>query len=327
MGEHKDSYTIMIFRGSLAGPLRFSFSRSLVRRAVALGIGLILVEVVLLSQVVLRIGEMWELRSLRAEISTVREQTTAFSTAVNDLKRRLVAMKEVNQRLRLMLGIESPKTETLLDGRGGENAPDAGDSKSSEVGTDVSMNPDLSSAQDIQEANGAGSRNEVASKVQEGLTWLQTVAGAEERALQALTTEVEGRQVRWAATPSIWPVKGWVTSGFGQRISPFTGQAAMHEGLDIGAPPNAPVQATAAGRVTASGFDPRMGNMVALDHGYGIETHYGHMARILVKNGQKVKRGDVIGLVGSTGLSTGPHLHYNIKSHSRSVDPQRYILD
>src|SRR5919112_798408 len=118
MEEPKDNYTVMIFRGSLAGPLRFSFSRALVRRLMGLGI-------VLLSQVVLRIGEMWELKALRAEILTVREQTTAFSTAVNDLKRRLLAMKEVNQRLRLMLGIEPQKSDNVTDGRGGESDPEA----------------------------------------------------------------------------------------------------------------------------------------------------------------------------------------------------------
>ena len=331
MDEPKDKYTVMIFRGSLAGPLRFSFSRALARRAMALGIGLLIVEIVLLSQVLLRIGEMWELKALRAEILTVREQTTAFSAAVNDLKGRLMAMKEVNQRLRLMLGIEAQKSENLFDGQGGENAPtarnaptapDEGHPTSEDAVGEVNL---LSERMPLQDSRAGGS-NEVASKVQAGLIWLQTVAGLEERTLQDLTTEVENRQARWAATPSIWPVKGWITSGFGHRISPFTGQPAMHEGLDIAAPPNSPIQAPAAGRVTSTGFDPRMGNMVALDHGFSMETVYGHMAKILVKNGQKVKRGDVIGLVGSTGLSTGPHLHYLVKSNNRPVDPQRYIL-
>ncbi|MGH7230843.1 MAG: M23 family metallopeptidase [Nitrospiraceae bacterium] len=323
MDEPKDNYTVMIFRGSLAGPLRFSFSKTLVRRAITLGVGLLIVQIVLLSQVVIRIGEMWELKALRAEVLTVREQTTAFSTAVNDLKRRLLAMKEVNQRLRLMLGIEPQKSDNALDGRGGESAPE-GEVKTSELEPAVNSMTESSMVQNTTMPN---NNDEVASKVQEGLAWLQTLAGAEERTLQDLTEVVESRQARWSATPSIWPVKGWVTSGFGQRVSPFTGHLAMHEGLDIGAPPNTPIQAPAAGRVTASGFDPRMGNMIALDHGFGIETAYGHMAKILVKNGQKVKRGDVIGLVGSTGLSTGPHLHYLVKSNSRPVDPQRYILE
>jgi murein DD-endopeptidase MepM/ murein hydrolase activator NlpD len=166
-----------------------------------------------------------------------------------------------------------------------------------------------------------------AQKIQHELAELRSAYGREEKTLEQLTEAAQGRQSRWAATPSIWPVKGWVTSGFGQRVSPFTGQLAMHEGLDIGATPNAPVQVTASGRVVAQGFDPRMGNVVAVDHGYGLETQYGHLAKILVKTGQNVKRGDVIGLVGNTGLSTGPHLHYMIKVSGHPINPQRYILD
>jgi murein DD-endopeptidase MepM/ murein hydrolase activator NlpD len=145
--------------------------------------------------------------------------------------------------------------------------------------------------------------------------------------LEELSEAATARSARWAATPSIWPVKGWVTSGFGPRVSPFTGQAAMHEGLDIGTAPNSPILAPAAGRVTVTGFDAKMGNMVAIDHGYGIETQYGHLSKVLVKSGQKVKRGDLIGLVGSTGFSTGPHLHYLLKINSQPVNPQRYILN
>lgn len=327
MDEPKDSYTVMIFRGSMAGPLKFSFSRSVVRKALIVGIVLAVVQVVLLSQAVLRIGEMWELKALRAEMASVREQTTSFSNMVGELRRRLMAMKEVNQRLRLMLGIEAPKTDTVMDGKGGDPEP-AGllESKGSGTGLGIS-----SEDQPIAKAEGedAGNpkNNEVLSKVQETLSWLQREAGTEEQSLHDLESVVQNKQARWDATPSIWPVKGWVTSGFGKRVSPFTGQVSMHEGLDIGAPFNTPVLAPASGRVVTTGFDPRMGNVISVDHGFGIETQYGHLAKILVKNGQKVKRGDIIALVGSTGLSTGPHLHYLIKSNNHPVDPQRYILD
>jgi len=333
MKEPKDSYTVMIFRGSMAGPLRFSFSRKLIKTLVGVGIALLVIEVVLLSQVVLRIGEMWELKALRAEVQSAREQTTVFSAAVGDLKKRLMTMKEVNQRLRVMLGIDPQVTEgDLLNGRGGEEAtlqPSGTARPSATLPQDVSSiaSPTTMVAGMELEAEVAIQRDENALKVQEDLARLQTIAGSEEKALEQLVQAAQGRQARWAATPSVWPVKGWVTSGFGQRVSPFTGQLAMHDGLDIGASPNAPVQAPAAGRVVALGFDPRMGNMVAIDHGFGIETQYGHMAKILVKSGQNVKRGDVVGLVGNTGISTGPHLHYLLKVNGHPVNPQRYILD
>lgn len=321
MDEPKDAYTVMIFRGSMSGPLKFSFSRSLIRKAVGFGVALLIIEAVLLSQTVMRIGEIWELKALRVEMASVREQTTTFSNSVNDLKRRLLAMKEVNQRLRLMLGIEPPKTESILDGKGGDSAPPQGElQESSNETIEMMQGPQISATEDQP-------HDPLLSRVQAGIAWLQNEAGTEERSLKDLTSAIESKQAKWDATPSIWPVKGWITSGFGKRVSPFTGQMSVHEGVDIGAPYNTPVQSPAAGRVVVTGFDPRMGNLVAIDHGYGMETQYGHMAKVLVKSGQKVRRGDVIGLVGSTGLSTGPHLHYHIKSNSHPVDPQRYILD
>src|ERR1041385_8189071 len=122
MDEPKDGYTIMIFRGSVAGPLKFTFSRSLIRKSIGIAAALLVVEIILLSQAVIRIGEMWELKALRAEMANVREQTTLFSNTVDDLKRRLLAMKEVNQRLRLMLGIEPQKSENVYEGKGGDSA-------------------------------------------------------------------------------------------------------------------------------------------------------------------------------------------------------------
>ena len=157
------------------------------------------------------------------------------------------------------------------------------------------------------------------ASVKQGIVWLAKEANVQEQTLQELSLAAEQKSSRWAATPSIWPVKGWVTSGFGPRVSPFTEKPAWHDGLDIGAAANAPVQAPAQGRVTSVGFDPKLGNVVKLDHGFGIETLYGHLAKALVKEGQRVKRGDVVGLVGSSGLATGPHLHYMVKVNGQTL--------
>ncbi|MGZ8382860.1 MAG: M23 family metallopeptidase, partial [Nitrospira sp.] len=168
---------------------------------------------------------------------------------------------------------------------------------------------------------------EIALQVRESIDALVREATQQEETLHSLTQIAEQRSTQWASTPSIWPVRGWVTSAFGPRVSPFTEKPAWHDGLDIGASPNAPVQAPALGRVVTVAFDSKMGNMVKLDHGYGIETVYGHLAKSLVKEGQRVKRGDVVALVGSTGLSTGPHLHYMVKKNGQSLDPTKFILD
>lgn len=127
-------------------------------------------------------------------------------------------------------------------------------------------------------------------------------------------------------TPSIIPVQGWFMSGFGYRIDPFTGQVKMHEGLDIAAPPGTPIIAPADGTVKFAGERRGFGLTLEIDHGYGYTTLYGHCQRIDVEEGNRVTRGDVVAHVGSTGKSTGPHLHYEVRVSQIPVNPIHYIL-
>ena len=127
------------------------------------------------------------------------------------------------------------------------------------------------------------------------------------------------------ATPKGWPTKGWLTSYFGTRKSPFTGRRVMHEGLDIAANVGTPVIATADGIVARVGYSPSYGKEVVIDHGYGYRTIFGHSSKILVKPGQRVKRGDKVALVGNTGRSTGPHLHYELRMNGVPIDPRKTL--
>lgn len=333
--ETSDAYTVVVFRGSSSKPLRFSFPRKFVRKLLILAAILIVADLLVVSHYVIRTGEVWQLSAFRAEAMGAREQTAAFSAAIDDLKKRLSAMGEVNQRLRVMLGIDTTKpTGDLANGRGGEDGP-LPDGKTSVQGNGPAVSGQESRQQvsELRDNNqsvfdfSTDSIEEVTQQVREGLEALVREATQQEEALQNLTQIAEQRSTQWASTPSIWPVRGWVTSGFGPRVSPFTEKPAWHDGLDIGAQANSPVQAPALGRVVTVAFDSKMGNMVKLDHGYGIETVYGHLAKSLVKEGQRVKRGDVVALVGSTGLSTGPHLHYMVKKNGQALDPTKFILD
>jgi murein DD-endopeptidase MepM/ murein hydrolase activator NlpD len=132
---------------------------------------------------------------------------------------------------------------------------------------------------------------------------------------------------RLAATPSIMPTRGWLTSTYSRmRAHPVLHISRPHEGIDVSAPSGTPIEAPAAGRVIGAGWVAGYGNTVTLDHGYGLQTRYAHASRLLVKPGERVERGQRIALVGSTGLSTGPHLHYEVHVDGRPVDPLRYIL-
>lgn len=129
------------------------------------------------------------------------------------------------------------------------------------------------------------------------------------------------------STPSSLPVRGWVTSYFGQRLSPVAGVIKMHEGIDIGAPSGTKITAPADGIVTFSGNKPGFGNFVQIDHGYGIETLYAHASQTIARSGQRINRGTPIALVGNTGYSTGPHLHYEVRVNGIAVDPLYFVID
>jgi len=128
-----------------------------------------------------------------------------------------------------------------------------------------------------------------------------------------------------SSVPSIWPVHGAVSAGFGERIDPLNGEGAFHSGMDIAAPTGTEVMASADGMVLSAGPEAGYGNAILLDHGNGMTTKYGHLSEIDIVVGQEVKRGQIIGAVGSTGRTTGPHLHYEVHIHDAPVNPATYL--
>lgn len=148
-----------------------------------------------------------------------------------------------------------------------------------------------------------------------------------EETLDRVEEKLGERLEHISATPAIKPVRGIFTSGFGYRLDPIKGHRTYHRGVDISAPAGKEVLATADGIVTRAGPVGGLGRAVYLAHGFGFATRYGHMSKILVSPGQEVKRGDVLGLVGTTGRSTGYHLHYEVLVDNKQVNPLIYILD
>lgn len=128
-------------------------------------------------------------------------------------------------------------------------------------------------------------------------------------------------------TPSIWPTKGWRSRGYGMKHDPFTGYKQMHRGIDVASRTGTPIIASADGVIEKITRTTGLGKLIVINHGYGYKTRYGHLSKFKVKRGQRVKRGDLIGLMGSTGYSTGPHLHYEVIRKGKFVDPYKYILN
>jgi murein DD-endopeptidase MepM/ murein hydrolase activator NlpD len=146
-----------------------------------------------------------------------------------------------------------------------------------------------------------------------------------ENRLSSVRRNVERQEALAAATPSIWPTFGWLTGTFGGRPDPFTGEPAFHQGLDISTEKGREVYATANGTVESAQYTGDYGNFIVVRHDFGLATRYGHLSRFSVKPGTSVQRGDIIGYVGSTGRSTGAHLHYEILANGKLINPLQLL--
>lgn len=209
-----------------------------------------------------------------------------------------------------------------------------------ELGAKAALDPSLQAAMDKlpavvkSRAMGGGSSEGAVAPITPGLRspedtfglLRELLEGIESR-LRNVATDVDKRNALAAATPSIWPAHGWLSSTVGTRRDPFTGDRDYHAGLDISADRGSPVYSTADGKVTQSSYEGSYGNLIVVDHGYGLETRYGHLASYRVKAGAYVKRGDILGTVGSTGRSTGSHLHYEVRANGRLLNPLQLLLN
>ncbi|MFQ5693507.1 MAG: M23 family metallopeptidase, partial [Nitrospinota bacterium] len=179
---------------------------------------------------------------------------------------------------------------------------------------------------DQMEGLSAGARR-LAGRVSRQLLDLERRASGQQVVFQEIVRVFQGKRVLLAHTPSIWPVKGWVTSGFGRRTSVFTGRKMFHAGIDIVARKGTPILAPADGVVIKSGRESGYGKIIKVRHLQGIVTRYAHNHKNLVRVGQRVRRGQILGTVGSSGRSTGPHLHYEVRVNGVAVNPRLYILE
>jgi murein DD-endopeptidase MepM/ murein hydrolase activator NlpD len=169
---------------------------------------------------------------------------------------------------------------------------------------------------------------ELASQTGTSLSLLSLSLSEMSDKLEALIEEIKHLQYLSSITPSIWPTSGRrISSSFGYRIDPFTRRSAYHSGIDIEGELNDDVYATAAGIVVETGYNSTLGNYVIIDHSLGIRTLYGHLRSILVDAKARVDKGERIGLMGSTGRSTGPHVHYEVHKNGKPVDPKPYLQE
>ena len=248
--------------------------------------------------------KVYELNRLRQETQNQRSQIQFFSARIEDLEKQLSKLKDFDKKIRIIANLERGQDVAPSMGMGGPSPSDIRDKLKKE-----------------KDADG------LAQQMKSDIERLQSEAVSREESLSELEKLLQVKKEMLTHTPSIWPVMGWVTSGFGFRTNPFTGLTQMHEALDISNRVGTLVVAPADGIVSDVGNDNAVGKMVVIFHGFGMTTRYGHLNKVFVKIGQSVKRGDKIAEVGMTGKTTGPHLHYEVRLNGISVNPMRYIVN
>jgi murein DD-endopeptidase MepM/ murein hydrolase activator NlpD len=287
------------------------------------------------------------LRLEGVEVGRLRRQTARYRSELDTLAGQLASLEKEFDRLseferkarviadlpRALRKAEVPDTGAAGANRGLEEPRPSEPAR----GQGVSSRPDVaapggrggpeSRAAPFPRGASLDLHGEILAGTRQGVRRLAIQAAAQVLSFEDLIGGLEGKRHRLASTPSIWPTEGWVTSRYGYRISPFTGRRVFHAGLDIASDFGTPIVAPARGRVVSAGRKGPLGKTLVIDHGFGLRTSYGHTGEIYVEKGETIERGERIASVGSSGRSTGPHLHYVVEVGGKSVDPRDYIFE
>ena len=301
----KRFYTVLVLPDATARARKFHISRT------AITVVSCIVGVAVLAFAFF-IHQYVNLNVRLLELARLQRDVKAHDGVVDrlfQLEKELAQLRDLDGRLRLVAGLTAPAG----DGAGGQTTGVGG------IQTNVAKALDEAIRHD---------KLSVMERMSQELDQLAREITQRIDSLKELNGHLEERRSALAATPTVWPVQGLVTSGFGYRHSPFTGARELHDGLDISAPHGTPIVATASGVVAYAGpLAGGYGNVVYIDHGHGFFTFYGHNSKNLVATGVKVRRGQIIAQVGNTGMSTGPHVHYSVRHKGVWLNPTKYIVE
>jgi hypothetical protein len=295
-------YTILISNRETGAVRRLTLARRPALAAIAS---------VMAIPVLIGLGARWsartEIQTLQTNTESLQLENDSYRVATGELATQIAslqsAMVDIGQQSQL-----DPAAKQAMD-----NLPAF--VKTRAMGGAPSVDPSLAKVASNESANAPGGTFGI----------LHNLLGVLGSQLESVKAGVERQQALAAATPSMWPIVGWLSSTFGTRPDPFTGAPEYHPGLDISADYGAPVKATADGTIESAGPSGSYGIAVVIKHGFGIGTRYAHLSRLAVHDGEAVHRGDVIGYVGATGRATSTHLHYEILLNGQPVNPLRML--
>ncbi|GAB6084492.1 M23 family metallopeptidase [Desulfuromonas carbonis] len=284
-------YTILIIPEGSHQVRRFNLRRSVLQWLAGVSV-VLLVTVGLFAVDYFRNNlDRHEFARLKKENRSQQMELQRLVASLQDLQQEMVVLAQNDAKVRVLAQLSKPRSDTLA-GVGGPPEEEGSDRFSA---------------------------------LQQQIDAVRQAIDLRRESQEEIQGFLNDQRSLLAAKPQGWPVKGWMTSGFGMRNSPFTGKRKMHEGLDIAARTGTPVYACADGIVSQAETAPGYGKLVVIDHGYGYKTYYAHNSKIFVKVGQRIKRGERISAVGNTGSSTGSHVHYEVRRNGVPLNPRKYL--
>lgn len=307
-------YTLLIIPERTSQVRKWLIPSWLVKTLGIAGVFLVAVTIIMLLDYWYVMSQISENKELRVENRKLRQQVQVFESRIGSVEDTMERIKTFSMRLKVITNLED--RDKLIESLN-ENLPEANANIDSQYAQtqNSARNPE-----DIRLARAQASWDQ-------RFTELGQQASLLEQQLQDQYELLADRKAFLNALPTRKPAVGYFTSGFGVRRSPYGGNEKMHEGLDIANYPGTAIRATAEGTVVYAGAKAGYGQTVILDHGYGLETWYAHNRKIVVRQGQRVRRGETISQLGNSGRSTGPHLHYEVRINGTPVDPLSYILE
>lgn len=296
----KDKITVMILPRSGGDTRQYSIPVKLIWSCGIFGVFFVLLNIFLLADYFDERVDRARLEKLSRENQVLAEQFASMRESIDDLTGDYDILVAKEEAIRTVFDLPEIDPESRMLGVGGPEDPIV------EEGTEATV---------------------AAMSVTADVDALLRLSKFERERYQEVYDLLQEKRDLLDHTPSIMPTRGYFSSGYGWRNDPFTGQKHFHQGLDIAGRRGTSVHATAEGKIVSIRVNGGLGKMITIDHGYGIKTRYGHLDKYRVKVGQRVHRGDIIGEMGNTGYSTGPHLHYEILKNGKHLNPYKFIIN
>lgn len=315
---NENNYSVIIVSGATSTNKEFVLSSKLIRNSIIAFIVLSLIFGYIIFDYLNTSFNKEKMKRLEKENIEKEATIDRLNTDLREIEKRLNQMAVYKERISVAMGLTSPDALKEVGIGGGSDmvsegaiigAPSRGTIPNSDM-VNKGKKPEPSGETVMKKAEDI---RQMAKKIQERLQFVESA--------------MEKQKVRLAQTPSIWPTKGYLTSPLGWRTHPMTGKRDYHNGQDIATQFGNKVIATADGVVLVAGHWDYLGNLIIIDHGFGFTTRYGHLASFNIKEGDRVKRFQVIGYVGNTGRSSAPHLHYEVRYFGKPLNPMNFIID